>query len=138
MEEWAKREQEGFTLLELLIVMSILGILAVVAIPKFNQAIELANTSKVQLDLRTLNTAITMYQAEKGTYPADLQKDLSDYVTDLDKLKPPQGDCLLRTGGTARINASGYSLSSDCKEALCQTYKAGDFGRSDKNTTPES
>ena len=76
MEEWAERGQEGFTLLELLIVMSILGILAVVAIPKFNQSIELANTSKVQLDLNTLNTAITLYQAEKGDYPSDLQKDL--------------------------------------------------------------
>ena len=136
MEEWAERGQEGFTLLELLIVMSILGILAVVAIPTFNQSIELANTSKVQLDLNTLNTAITLYQAEKGDYPSDLQKDLSDYVTDLDKLKPPQGDCLLRTGGTARINASSYSLSVDRKEALCQTYKAGDFGRSEKNSKP--
>ena len=67
-----KGGQEGFTLLELLIVMSILGILAMVAVPKFNQALALANTTKIQTDLRTLNTAITLYQAEKSTYPASL------------------------------------------------------------------
>lgn len=51
--------QGGFTLLELMIVMSIIGILSIVAIPKFNDAIAMANTAKVQTDLQTLKKVIS-------------------------------------------------------------------------------
>ncbi len=123
--------QRGFSLLELLIVMSIVGVLSMIAIPRFSNAIALANTSKVQSDLRVLNTAIVMYQAEKGTYPTSISTDLKDYIVDIDNLKPPKGKCLLRTGDTVEITAGSYSLSDDHTEALCQNYKAGDFGRKD-------
>jgi len=121
--------QRGFSLLELLIVMSIIGVLSMIAVPRFNNAIALANTSKVQSDLRTLNTAIVMYQAEKGSYPTSISTDLKDYIVDVDNLKPPKGKCLLRTGSSVDITAASYSLSEDHTEALCQDYKAGDFGR---------
>ena len=123
--------QRGFTLLELLIVMSIVGVLSMIAIPRFSNAIALANTSKVQSDLRVLNTAIVMYQAEKGTYPTSIGTDLKEYIVDIDNLKPPKGKCLLRTGDSVEITAGSYSLSDDHTEALCQSYKAGDFGRKD-------
>ncbi|MBQ7515214.1 MAG: type II secretion system protein [Schwartzia sp.] len=123
--------QRGFTLLELLIVMSIVGVLSMIAIPRFSNAIVLANTSKVQSDLRVLNTAIVMYQAEKGAYPTSITTDLKDYIVDIDNLKPPKGKCLLRTGASVDITAASYSLSDDHTEAVCQSYKAGDFGRKD-------
>ena len=62
-------DQRGFTLLEMLIVISIAGVLAAVAVPRFNNAIIMANTSRVQADLQVLNSAIVMYQAENGKYP---------------------------------------------------------------------
>lgn len=125
-----KGGQEGFTLLELLIVMSILGILAMVAVPKFNQALALANTTKIQTDLRTLNTAITLYQAEKSTYPASLDV-LSDYVEELDKLKPPQGNCLLG-GSLETITDAKYGYDNTTHQATFQGKKAADFDRTEK------
>ena len=123
-------DQRGFTLLEMLIVISIAGVLAAVAVPRFANAITLANTSRVQSDLQVLNSAIVLYQAEKGTYPSAIG-DLGDYVLDIGSVKPPKGKCQLRNGETVEITAAAYGLSSDRAEATCQSYKLVDFGRKD-------
>lgn len=121
--------QSGFSLLELLVVMSIVGVLAVIAVPRFTNAISLANTTKVQADLQTLNTAIVMYQAQHGKAPANLTTDLQDYIVDADKLHPPKGECLLRTGGKVEITDTSYVLDTNSNQALCQTHAVNDFGR---------
>ena len=121
-------DQRGFTLLEMLIVISIVGVLAAVAVPRFTNAITLANTSRVQSDLQVLNSAIVLYQAEKGAYPSAIS-DLGDYVLDIANVKPPKGKCQLRSGKIEDITAAAYGLSDDKTEATCQSYKLGDFGR---------
>ena len=57
--------QRGFTLLEMLIVISIVGVLAAVAVPRFTNAVALANTARIQSDLQVLNAAVVMYQTER-------------------------------------------------------------------------
>lgn len=121
--------QKGFSLIELLVVMSIAGVLATVAIPKFTSTLRLANTAKVQADLQALNSAIVMYQAQNGKYPANLSSDLKDYIVNIENLKPPTGACLLRTGATLDIKAATYSLSADGTQAMCDNHYLSDFGR---------
>ena len=124
--------QKGFTLLELLIVMSIAGVLAMVAVPRFTGAVALANTTKVQSDLNVLNSAIVLYEAEHGSYPANLTTDLKDYIQDAENLKPPKGKCLLRSGETIEIEKNVYTLSTDKSQAMCENHTITDFGRKDK------
>lgn len=124
--------QKGFTLLELLVVMSIVGVLAMVAVPRFTGAVALANTSKIQADLNVLNSAIVLYEAEHGSYPKNLTTDMKDYIQDAENLKPPKGKCLLRDGTTVEITETGYTLSDDKSQALCQSRAITEFGRKDK------
>lgn len=61
--------RRGFTLVELVVVISILGVLAGMAIPRFMASTEAAKRAKILADLRTVDSAVTMYYATKGKYP---------------------------------------------------------------------
>lgn len=125
------KSQRGFTLLEMLIVISIVGVLAVVAVPRFTNAIALANTARIQSDLQVLNAAIVMYQTEKGTDPAKIE-DLGNYVLDIANVKPPKGECRLKDGSSLKVTATSYGLVSDEKDgmqATCEGKKLSDFWR---------
>jgi prepilin-type N-terminal cleavage/methylation domain-containing protein len=62
----------GFTLVELLIVVVIIGILAMIAIPKFQDTVGKANKSAMMSDLRNLTTAEEGYMFENDTYTSVL------------------------------------------------------------------
>lgn len=64
--------RKGFTLVELLVVISIIGILSAIAIPKFTSATATARGAKIQADLRTIDSAIQIYYASAGSYPASV------------------------------------------------------------------
>src|SRR3989440_6628069 len=67
--------RNGFTLLELLIVMALIGLLATIAIPKVINTKERARVAAMKSDLRNLVTAEENYLAEHSKYAADLGAD---------------------------------------------------------------
>lgn len=64
-----KRSQSGFTIVELLIVIVVIGILAAITIVAYNGIQERARYSTMQQDINSLNKAIQLYYADNGTYP---------------------------------------------------------------------
>ena len=70
MEAMPVRNAKGFTLIELIIVVVIIGILASIAIPKFGNTKEKAYVAGMKADLRNLVTAEEAYFAENVTYAA--------------------------------------------------------------------
>jgi general secretion pathway protein G len=74
-----KRQHEaGFTLIELMIVMAIIGILATLAIPYFVTALKHAREAVLKEDLQTMRGAIDSYTMDKQKAP----QSLDDLVTD--------------------------------------------------------
>jgi type IV pilus assembly protein PilA len=62
------RKQEGFTLIELMIVVAIIGILAAIAIPNFLQYQLKSRQSEAKVNLNAIKTSMVAFQAEKGCY----------------------------------------------------------------------
>ncbi len=63
----------GFTLLELLVVMTIIGILAAIAVPALRDSPQRAREAALREDLFTMRSVIDQYHGDKGSYPPDLQ-----------------------------------------------------------------
>jgi prepilin-type N-terminal cleavage/methylation domain-containing protein len=65
-----KRQRKGFTLVELAIVIAILGILAVVAIPKYQGMVDEARSAAAKAQLGTVRSAVAIFYAKhKGVMP---------------------------------------------------------------------
>jgi len=64
--------ESGFTLIELIIVMTIIGILSSIAIPMYLKAIKRANEAVLKTDLQTMRTAIDSYTVDKEKAPQGL------------------------------------------------------------------
>jgi general secretion pathway protein G len=62
----------GFTLVELMIVMTIIGILASIAIPSYIRAVQKAKEATLREDLHTMRTAIDSYTVDKEKAPQSL------------------------------------------------------------------
>ena len=63
------KNQKGFTLVELVVVIAIIGILAGMAIPRFLDATASARGAKVVADMRTIQSAEMIYFAKYSKYP---------------------------------------------------------------------
>ena len=67
------RGQEGFTLIEILVVVVILGILASIIVPKIMRRPEEARRTKAVMDIKAIETALNLYRLDNGVYPSTEQ-----------------------------------------------------------------
>jgi len=66
-----KGRRRGFTLIEILIVVVILGILAAIVIPQFSSASNEAAVSSVRSQLQTLRSQVELFRVQNNGYPVD-------------------------------------------------------------------
>ena len=74
------RRQRGFTLVEILIVVIILGILAAIVIPQFTSASQDARKNSLTSQLQTLRSQIELYKLQHGDALPDLVTDWTQFT----------------------------------------------------------
>ena len=125
MKDLKIRARRGFTLIELVVVIAILGILAGLAIPRFLDATATARGARIVADMRTIDSAVVIYNAKTGSLPADKEALLSD-----DTSKTPQYFKLLAAWpvpptGTAKItNNAGTVVTITAPSTAAYTLDA--------------
>ena len=89
MEKMRNKKKKGFTLIELIVVIVILAILAAIAIPRLSGSRDSANRSAILANLRSIESAVSIAEAE-GAAKADIDM---DYLIDDQKYlaKEPVG-----------------------------------------------
>jgi general secretion pathway protein G len=69
-----KLKKTGFTLVELLVVLSILALLLTLAVPRYFKNVERAKEATLRQDLNTIRDGIDKFYADNGKYPSSLEE----------------------------------------------------------------
>ncbi|GAA5143359.1 type II secretion system major pseudopilin GspG [Thalassotalea piscium] len=126
------RKQKGFTLLEIMVVIVILGILASMVVPNLMGSQDQAREQKAVIDIGALETALGMYRSQNYSYPTT-EQGLEALVTETD-IEPlprrfPEGGYIKRLPKDPWGN--DYQLLNPGEHGKMDVFSMGPDGVSD-------
>lgn len=116
-----KRAESGFTLMELMVVMLIIGVLMAIAIPNYSAAIKSAKESVLKEDLHVMRNAIDSYTMDKQKAPQSLQD-----LVEAGYLKTIPTDPMTHTNDGWVVDQSDAMHSIDQSEPGIDDVHSGD------------
>lgn len=114
------RKNAGFTLLEVLAVVALLGVLGAMLLPSLDGAAARAKNARLESDLATVDNAILLYKMDKGVCPDNLDALKNDYIAKGKEFMDAAGEELSYTPSGDKLtytlkgkNAAGEAVTSD-------------------------
>ncbi|MBU0619062.1 type II secretion system GspH family protein [Patescibacteria group bacterium] len=112
------KKQNGFSFIELLVTISIIGIIAAVGLATYSTSQQKSRNTKRKADLKQIQVALEMCRSEEGTYPTGLNDLTPDYMGELPE-DPETGESSdyyfsERTNYTYTICADEAELETIC------------------------
>lgn len=114
-------KQSGFTIVELLIVIVVVGILATLTIVSYSGITARANTVKAQTNASNVQKVAEAYNADTGHYPSAL----ADFTTGSTSTKLPGGITVVAGGSTLDADNGDDTIGWECLGASCSSTNAG-------------
>ena len=122
-----KKNEEGFTIAELLIVIVVLGILAAIAIPSFTGLQKRARRAELESNGRAIVLALEMYKIEEGKYPDTVDQiddltgslSLQNYLTNVEQILETVDSVTYQT------TSGGYTLTLGHEDGTEVTFENG-------------
>jgi prepilin-type N-terminal cleavage/methylation domain-containing protein len=106
-----KRNNRGFTLVELMIVVVIIGVLVAIAVPVYNSTQKKAKETACEANIRTIEGAAAQYHAANGKWPSMEELD-EEYLKEEPK-------CPFRSGDL-ETNEHDYNINTGTGEVTCE------------------
>jgi general secretion pathway protein G len=78
LQRLGRKREQGFTLLELIVVMAIIVVLTAIAVPRFTAMVKNAREAALKQDLQVMRQAISAYTMDKGKAPQSLDDLVQD------------------------------------------------------------
>jgi type IV pilus assembly protein PilA len=113
-----KKTQQGFTLIELMIVVAIIGILAAIAIPAYQDYTVRSKVTELINAAGVCKTSVAEYYQTKGTMPADITTSGCSTTGTANSVAP------VVTNGDIKVDAQG-GLATQLGAGKTFGYKAG-------------
>ena len=123
------RRTDGFTLLELLVVLAILGMIALIAVPQVLNYLERAKTDTTGIQIESIGAALDLYRLDVGRYPSEeegietlvrrpvgVEKWNGPYVKKSESLIDPWGNAYLYRFPGEHGKYDLYSFGADAAE----------------------
>jgi type IV pilus assembly protein PilA len=117
-----KRIQQGFTLIELMIVVAIVGILAVIALPAYQEYIVRSKMSETEAAIAACKTSIAEYVATHSCFPDTANAGCGNSITQY-----VDGTTFVVAGSTfSYTSRCTGAIGGECILTLTANYTAGD------------